>query len=166
MTLADARAVIADEIARDRIQAKFRPRARPRSEVDAFLGRYASFPVREVEVEPAAPWLGGEKRGWAVSTLAPDQVFSLRGKARIDTADGVFAVKPLGPAMPLDLLPEAVRTKVARASLDAFARGDIYARWLAVRERAQLADAECLRDDLPTPGGTDLGPFVPFLTGD
>ena len=166
MTLADARAVIADEIARDRIQSKFRPRARPRSEVDAFLARYAAVEVREVEVEPAAPWLGNAKRGWAVATLAPEQVFSLSGEARIDTADGNFSVKPLGSAMPLDLLPEPVRTKVARASLDVFARGDIYERWLAGRERAQLADAECLRDDLPTPGATHLGPFVPFLTGD
>src|SRR6185436_20958605 len=88
MTLADARALIADEIARDRIQSTFKPRARPRSELDAFLARYAALPVREVAVEPAAPWLGGATRGWAVSTLAPEQVFRLRGKARIDTADG------------------------------------------------------------------------------
>jgi hypothetical protein len=165
LTLAEARAIIADRIARDRIEARFKPHPRASSEVTAFVSTYAGQPVRLVQVSPAAPWLGGAERGWAISSLAPATVFTLRKPARIDTPDGAFRVKPLGPSVPLGLLPEDVGRAVARASLERLARGDVYASWLAAQERALLDGATCLRDDLPETGATDLAPFVPFLAG-
>jgi hypothetical protein len=157
--------VIADRIARDRVEARFKPRSRGSSEVQDFVATYAAQPARLVQVSPAAPWLGGAERGWAVSSLAPERVFTLRKAARIDTPDGVFRVEPLGPAVPLGLLAADVGRAVARGNLERLARADVYARWLAGRERAQLDGATCLRDDLPTTGATDLAPFVPFLAG-
>lgn len=163
LTLGEARAVIADRIARDRIQARFKPRLRDPSEVQDFVATYTAQLVRLVQVTPSAPWLGGAERGWAVSSLAPERVFTLRKAARIDTPDGVFRVKPLGPSVPLGLLPTDVGRAVARGNLERLARADVYARWLGAQERAQLDGATCLRDDLPTTGATDLAPFVPFL---
>jgi hypothetical protein len=165
LTVGEARAVIADRIARDRVEARFKPRSRGSSEVQDFVATYAAQPARLVQVSPAAPWLGGAERGWAVSSLAPERVFTLRKAARIDTPDGVFRVEPLGPAVPLGLLAADVGRAVARGNLERLARADVYARWLAGRERAQLDGATCLRDDLPTTGATDLAPFVPFLAG-
>jgi hypothetical protein len=163
LTLGEARAIIADRIARDRVQARFKPRARSAAEVAAFAQTYGAQPVRLVRVSPAAPWLGGAEKGWAVSTLAPERVFRLGKAARIDTPDGAFHVQPLGPAVPLGLLPAATGRAVAQASLQRLARANVYASWLAAQERAQLAGATCLRDDLPATGATDLSPFVPFL---
>jgi hypothetical protein len=100
-----------------------------------------------------------------VSTLAPERIFTLAKPARIDTPDGVFHVRPLGPAVPLALLPAATGRAVAAASLQRLARANVYASWLATQERAQLAGATCLRDDLPATGATDLSAFVPFLEG-
>jgi hypothetical protein len=165
LTLAEARAIIADRIARDRVEARFKPRPRGPSEVSAFVSTYNGQPVRLVQVTPAAPWLGGAERGWAVSSLAPESVFALRRPARIDTPDGVFHVRPLGPAVPLGLLPAEVGRAVAKSSLQRLARRNVYASWLAEQQRALLGGATCLRDDLPEPGPTDLSPFVPFLAG-
>ena len=165
LSLGEARAVLADRIARDRIQARFRPRPHARSAVDDFLATYAWQQARLVQVTPAAPWLAGAERGWAVSSLAPPGVFTLRSPGRIDTPDGIFHVRPLGPPAPLGLLSLDVAVAVARGNLDRLARADVYASWLVARERAQLDGATCLRDDVPTAGATDLAPFVPFLVG-
>jgi hypothetical protein len=165
LPLGEARALIADRIARDRIESRFKPRARPQSDVADFVATYTGQPVRLVQVEPAAPWLGGAVRGWAVATLAPERIFTLSRAARIDTPDGAFRVEPLGPPLPLGLLPTATASAVARAALDRLAHADVYARWLEAREREQLAGATCLRDDLPATGVTDVAPFVPFLAG-
>ena len=165
LSLGEARAVVADRIARDRIQARFKPRRHALAEVEDFVASYIAQPVRLVHVTPAAPWLGGAKRGWAVSSLAPESVFTLRQATLIDTPDGVFHVRPLGPSLPLGLLPADVGRAVARGNLERLARDDVYARWLGAQERAQLDGATCLRDDLPTTGATDLTPFVPFLVG-
>jgi hypothetical protein len=165
LPLMEARALLADRIARDRIEARFRPRPRSQAELRDFLATYARQQARLVQVTPAAPWLGGADHGWAVSSLAPERVFTLRGAARVDTADGVFRVKPLGPSLPLSLLPANVAGAVARATLERLAHADVYARWLETQERAQLAGATCLRDDLPATGATDVSPFVPFLAG-
>jgi hypothetical protein len=165
LTLGAARAIIADRIARDRVETRFKPRPGGPSEVTAFVSTYTGQPVRLVQVTPAAPWLGGAERGWAVSSLAPERVFSLHGAARIDTPDGSFRVEPLGPPVPLGLLPGDVGRAVAQASLQGLARADVYASWLAGQERRLLDGATCLRDDLPATGVTDLSPFVPFLAG-
>jgi hypothetical protein len=165
LSLGEARAIVADRIARDRVEARFKPKARSGAEVAAFAQTYGAQPVRLVSVTPAAPWLGGADKGWAVSTLAPDRIFTLGKAARIDTPDGVFRVKPLGPAVPLGLLPAPTGRAVAQASLQRLAKANVYASWLAAQERAQLDGATCLRDDMPATGATDLSPFVPFLVG-
>jgi hypothetical protein len=163
LPLGEARAIVADRIARDRVETRFRPRPRSAAEVAAFAQTYGAQPVRLVRVSPAAPWLGGTGKGWAVATLAPERIFTLGKAARIDTPDGVFRVQPLGPPVPLGLLPAPTGRAVAQASLQRLAKANVYASWLATQERAQLAGATCLRDDLPATGATDLSPFVPFL---
>lgn len=121
--------------------------------------------VRLVSVEPEAPWLGDALRGFAVQTIAPDQVFALDAgrRAQIDTVDGRFAVRPLGPSLPLLALPPARARDVARGVLGRFAKTAVYDRWLRTQETALLENAVCARDDLPASGDVDLTAWVPFL---
>ena len=165
VTLADARSIIADRLARDLVESRFRPRAPSVGEVADFLATYAATRVRLVSVEPRAPWLGDAVRGFAVDTIAPSAVFDLpQGKRRmIDTVDGRFAVRPLGPALPLFALAPANARDVARGLLGRFAKQAVYDRWLQAQEIAVLKSAACTRDLVPTKGDVDLTAFVAFL---
>jgi hypothetical protein len=165
VTLQDGRAIIEDRLARGRVQERFRPRAASASQIDQFLATYAATRVRLVEVDPEAPWMAGAVRGFALETIAPDQVFTLRQNRRttIDTVDGRFTVRPLGPPVPvLALSPIQART-VARGVLGRFATLDVYESWLRTREIKLLANAVCIRDALPARGDVDLSAWVPFL---
>jgi hypothetical protein len=167
VTVIDARALIADHLARTDIEARFRPQRPPGRQVDDFLATYADVPARLVETKTPAPWLGDEVRGWAVATLAPPRIFTLRVRrpVSIDTVDGRISVRALGPAVPLGFLPRAQAVVAARAALVRLEKQDVYRSWLKARELAQLANAICARDDLPSTGPVDLSPFVPFLSG-
>jgi hypothetical protein len=165
LTLSDARAIIADRIGRERVEERFRPSPPTTREIADFETTYATTQVRLVSVDTEAPWLGDAFRGFAVQTIAPDEVFVLplgRRKA-IDTIDGRFTVRPLGPSLPLYALPPAKQAVVAQHVLGRFARDDVYARWLGAEETKLLATAVCLRDDLPAPGDVDLTAWAPYL---
>ena len=165
VTLQDARAIIADRLARDRVQERFRPKSPTATQIADFTATYAATRVRLVEVDPEAPWMGGAVRGFAVETIAPEEVFSLRQsrKTTIDTIDGRFTVRALGPAMPLLALSPKQSATVAREVLGRFAKLDVYERWLRAREIGLLANAVCIRDALPARGDVDLSASVPFL---
>jgi hypothetical protein len=165
VTLQDARAIIEDRLARDRVQERFRPRPASAAQIGEFLSTYAAMRVRLVEADPKAPWLSGAVRGFALETIAPDQVFSLRQnrKSTIDTVDGRFTVRPLGPPVPLLALSPKQATTVAGGVLGRFAKLDVYARWLRTREIQLLANAVCIRDAVPARGDVDLSALVPFL---
>jgi hypothetical protein len=165
ITLQDARAIVADRLARDRVKERFRPRPATTREIADFVATYTATRVRLVSVDTPAPWLGGALRGFAVETFAPEQVFTLpQGRRRpIDTIDGRFAVRALGPSLPLYALPPARAGDVARGVLGRFAKDAVYQRWLRAQQAAQLADAVCARDLVPAPGDVDLTLWAPFL---
>jgi hypothetical protein len=165
VTLQDARAIIEDRLARDRVQERFRPRPATAAQVAEFVSTYAATRVRLVEVDPDAPWLGGSFRGYAVATIAPDEVFALRQNRRttIDTVDGRFTVRPLGPPVPLLALSPTQARTVARDVLGRFAKLDVYERWLRTHEIHLLANAVCIRDAVPARGDVELSAWVPFL---
>ena len=165
VTLQDARAIIEDRLARSRVQERFRPQRASAVQIAEFVSTYAATRVRLVEVDPEAPWLTGAFRGYAVETIAPDQIFTLRQNHRttIDTVDGRFTVRPIGPALPLLALSPAQARTVARGVLGRFATLDVYERWLRAREIHLLANAVCIRDAVPARGDVDLSAWVPFL---
>jgi hypothetical protein len=163
LTLGDARAIIAARLRRDLVQARFRPAPPTRRQVADFLATYASTPVRLVGTTKSAPWLGGTRQGWAISTLAPQGVFGLKGPSEIDTPDGAFSVTPLGPVVPLGLVPRKQAEAAARSALSRFAREQVYRRWLHDEQVRRLSTAVCVNDLVPTPSATELAQFVPFL---
>ncbi len=77
LTQPDARAIIADRLARDRVKERFRPKPATARQIADFSATYSATNVRLVSVDAPAPWLGGAQRGFAVETIAPEQVFSL-----------------------------------------------------------------------------------------
>ncbi|HEY6960964.1 MAG TPA: hypothetical protein VI408_03660 [Gaiellaceae bacterium] len=165
LTLADARAVISDRIARERVEQRFRPQRATEPQIEAFRETYAAMRVRLVSVDAEAPWLGQAYRGFAVESFAPDEVFDLPlGRRRaIDTVDGRFVVRALGPSLPLYALAPARATDVARVVLARFAKDDVFARWLRAKEAKLVQAAVCARDDVPVTGDVDLTAFAPFL---
>jgi hypothetical protein len=163
LTLPDARAIIAARLERDLVEARFRPPPPSAAAISDFLATYADEQARLVSTTQRAPWLGGAAEGWAISTLAPAEIFNLTQAAKIDTADGTFEVTPKSDVLPLGLLPRAQAVAAARQALSRLAREAIYRSWLRSQETAVMASASCLNDQAPTVVETDLSPFVPFL---
>jgi hypothetical protein len=166
VTLADARAIISDRLARDRVQERFKPKPATSRQVSDFVATYGATNVRLVSVDEPAPWLGGARRGFAVDTFAPEQVFALPigEKKAIDTLDGRFTVRALGPSLPVYALAPARARDVAQAVLGRFAKDNVYQHWLRAREAALLANAVCAKDDVPAAGDVDLTLWAPFLS--
>ncbi|MGH3001091.1 MAG: hypothetical protein ACRDM1_00210 [Gaiellaceae bacterium] len=164
LTPADARAIVADRLARDRVEERFRPAPPTGAQIAQFIATYAATDVRLVSAEPEAPWLGGT-RGFAVETIAPARAFTLpQGRTQtIDTVDGRFAVRALGPSLPLLALAPPRAQDVARIVLGRFAKEAVYARWLRARESALLSGAVCTGDEAPALGDVDLTDWAPFL---
>jgi hypothetical protein len=164
VSVSDARAIVTDRLARDRVEERFRPRPPTSGQISSFLSTYAATDVRLVAASPEAPWLGGT-RGFAVETIAPEQVFTLpQSRLRtIDTIDGRFAVRALGPSLPLFALAPPRAQDVARAVLGRFAKDAVYGSWLRTQETTLLGGAVCARDDAPARGDVDLTDWAPFL---
>ena len=165
LTLPDARAIITDRLARDRVKERFRPRSATASQIAEFISTYAATNVRLVSVDDRAPWLGGAERGFAVETIAPEQVFTLPlgDRRTIDTIDGRYDVLALGPSLPLYALAPARAQDVARDVLGRFAKDDVYDRWLRAQQSTLLSNAVCARDAVPARGDVDLTAWAPFL---
>jgi hypothetical protein len=164
-TVAVARQVLADQLRRARIEATL-PRTTPsETEIETFYLGYPDLLVRAVQADPAAPWLGGKTKGYALSELAPDALFGLRAdsNAQVRTLNGSFKVHALGAAVRLGSLPLAQVRPAIRSALQAFAQGAAFESWTVARQTTALDNATCLGDDLPAPGSVDLSLFLPFL---
>ena len=164
LTIADARAIIVARLQRD-----LDPGALPPARADRRADRRLPRDLREPAGAPRPrdregalarrhhAGLGGRRRSRRpASSRSPAQ-------GAIDTTDGSFTVTPLGPVLPLGLVPRAQARAAAKAALERLAREKLYRSWLHAQEQKRLTGAVCLNDRMPTPSPTDLSPFVPFL---
>ena len=163
-----ARGVIADELRRALIQRRMSVSNPSSADVQEYYATYAGARARLVESKVAAPWLGGRKRGFALESNAPRQLFSISGGrwVAIRTMLGTFKVRALQPAAPLGAMPLAVARPAVVAALKALARDQRYESWLLARERGYAEIAVCRRDDQPTPGVVPLTDYLPFLAAE
>ncbi len=161
-----ARGVIGDALRRAHITARLPVRRPSADEISAFYASYGSAMARVVEVTPAAPWLGGKRRGVALAGAAPRQLFRLPAgrRATIRTLDGTYRVRALGMPLPLAALPLGAARPAITAQLVSFARGHAFVDWLAEQQRGALRGALCRRDRLPALGNVDLSAYLPFLS--
>ena len=166
VTLADARAILADRLARGRVEERFRPRAPSGEELTAFISTYASMNVRLVSVEPEAPWLGDALRGFAVQTIAPDQVFALGGRdpgRRSTPSTGALPCGRSGLRCRSSRYRRHVRATSRGACSDGSRRPPSTTGGCARRRALCSQSAVCARDDLPATGDVDLTAWLPFL---
>jgi hypothetical protein len=163
-TLGLARAVLADELRRARLE---QPRYAPKptgTEVAAFYSAYPDLLVRRVRVSPAPPWLAA-RTGYALAESAPQRLFSLPlgRESRLSTLLGTFTVKPLAAAQPLGALPLSDVGPAIVTALRGFERAQSFEHWTIAQQNHALNRTICLHDQLPQPAAIDLTEYLPFL---
>jgi hypothetical protein len=159
-----ARAILADELRRAKVEA-FLPAAAPSAaDVQTFYSSYPDLPVRLVTAAPSPSWLK-QKQGLVLSQVAPDRLFSLATgkKTVLRTSQGSFTVKPLQDALPLGAVPLGRARPAIVAALQAFERGQEFEQWTVSKQRAAQNTAVCAKDDFPQPAAVDLTSYLPFL---
>lgn len=160
-----ARAIIADQLRRAKVEASLPAAAPAANDVQTFYSSYSELPVRLVQVTPAPSWLGNRTKGLALSDVAPDRVFTIATgqKATVRTSEGTFVVKALHDPLALGAVPLSTATPTIAAALRAFERGQEFESWTIAKQRAALNQSTCLRDDLPQPAAIDLTQYLSFL---
>jgi hypothetical protein len=163
-----ARGVIGDELRRAQIQKRLRVAAPSGYSIQSYYDTYAAAPVRLVQVDRPAPWLGNSKRGFALGSVAPPQIFTLPdgAKKKLRTMTGTFTVKVLAPTVALAEIPLAKATKPIATALVSLARASAYEKWLLLREKLALNSALCWRDQLPAIEVVPLTDYLPYLSLD
>jgi hypothetical protein len=163
LSLSAARGLLLDELRRDAVRARFRPRPPSAAAVAEFHATYGGLRTRLVETARPVDWLGGRARGIAIETFAPTRVFSLPRAGSVRTLHGRVRVRPLGDTVLLGTVPPAEARAAIVSSLNRFARVSAYESWLAKAEEAALQQALCLDDRLPTPAPLTLDDLLPFV---
>jgi hypothetical protein len=138
------------------------------ADVREYYETYGDTRTRLVQTKTPAPWLGKHKRGFALESSAPPQLFSIRqgGWHKIRTMRGTYEVRALDATVSLGAIPiELARAPVVVALLE-LARGDSYDAWLLARERVLDDQALCRRDVQPEAGVVSLTDYLPFLAAE
>jgi hypothetical protein len=164
-----ARGVIADELRRLAIESGFRVAGPTGVEIGEYYETYGATRARLVQTKTPAPWLGMRKRGLALESMAPPQLFSLAEGGRwhrIRTMRGAYQVRALDAPVSLGALPLSVARPAIVNALKELARSDRYEAWLLARERALDEQAVCRRDAQPEVGVVELTDYLPFLAAD
>jgi len=160
-----ARAVLADELRHAKIEASLPAPAPSAADIEAFYSAYPYLTARPVEASAAPSWLGGKTKGFALSEVAPAELFTLPlGKnAVVSTLSGPVQVKPLGDPVPLGAMPLSRARPAIAAALRSFARGEAFEQWTIARQNVAENTVTCLRDELPQAAAVDLVEYLPFL---
>jgi hypothetical protein len=167
-TPAAARGVIADELRRALIESKMRVGPASSAEAQEYYETYGSSRARLVRTKAAAPWLGRRKRGFALESNSPPQLFTIpEGEWRkLKTMRGTFEVRAMAAPVSLGAIPfELARPAIVNA-LVGLSRNDRFDRWLLARERALADQALCRKDVQPQVGVVPLTDYLPFLAAD
>ena len=161
-----ARALLADDVRRVRIQATLVPREPPAKAIATFYVSYPTRLVRRVQVSAPVWWLGGRTTGYALQGVAPDRIFALVTGLRATTwtSAGALTVTPVADAEALGVLPFTLARSPILTGLRWFSQADAFDKWTTVRQAAGLNQTVCARDDLPEVGAVDPSVFLPFLS--
>jgi hypothetical protein len=158
-----ARALLLDDVRRDRVRERFKPPRPSAAAVAEFHVTYAGLRARLVETPRPVDWLGYGTRGLAVETFAPAKIFSLARRGRVRTMHGPIEVKPLGDTIFLGTVPLPEARAAIEASLLRFARVSVYESWLADTQERALREAVCIGDQLPASAALTLDDLLPFV---
>ena len=84
----------------------------------------------------------------------------------IRTMLGPVQVQALEPSVPLGAIPLDVARPAVVSALKGLSRDRRYEQWLLSRQRVEVDQALCRKDEQPTPGIVPLTDFLPFLAVD
>jgi hypothetical protein len=165
---AAARGVIADELRRSLIQRRMRVAPPSSADAQEYYETYGAGDARLVETRARAPWLGQRKRGYALESNAPPQLFTIPdGQWRkVRTMRGMFEVRAVEPVVSLGAIPFELARPAVRNALVEVAKNDSFERWLLGRQRAFVEQALCRKDVQPEAGVVPLTDYLPFLAAD
>jgi hypothetical protein len=165
---AAARGVIADELRRAQIESRLSVAPPSAADVRDYYASYGDTAARLVEVKTRASWLGNAKRGIALASHAPPQLFTIpQGRwVKVHAMLGTYEVRALGPAVPLGTVPLGMARGAIVTALKSLARDERYEDWLLGRERALVVQAVCRRDVQPELGIVPLTDYLPFLAAE
>jgi hypothetical protein len=163
-TPAVARGVIGDELRRMAIEKRLRGAPPSAADVREYYATYGDTEARLVETKSAVPWLGKRRRGFALASNAPPQLFNLgAGWKKVRTLSGTVDVRALDVPVALGTIPlDMARTAVVNA-LQELGREDAYESWLLSREHVLGEQALCRKDQQPQVGIVPLTDYLPFL---
>ena len=166
--LGTARGIIADELRRMVIESGLPVGPPSGADVREYYATYGDTRARFVESKGGAPWLGNRRRGFALESSAPPQLFSIpQGRWRkIRTMRGTYQVRALDAPVPLGAVPFSLARPAIVGALRTLAQADRYDAWLLARERALGDQALCRRDVQPEAGVVPLTDYLPFLAAD
>jgi hypothetical protein len=167
-SLGVARGVIADEVRRLAIESGMRVAPPSSADVREYYVSYGETRARLVQTKSAAPWLGNRKRGFALESSAPPQLFTIpQGTWRkVRTMRGTYQVRALDAPVPLGAIPFGLARPAVVSALRQLAQADRYDAWLLARERVLDEQAVCRRDVQPEAGVVPLTDYLPFLAAD
>lgn len=163
-TVSQARAVLADEIVRLRVEQRLSVAAPTQGQVSSFYGNYAQVDARAVRAKPKAPWLGG-KRGIAIEGFAPDRVFKFPQHqwSVVRSPFKRYLVQATGPTIPLGATPYGQAARSIKAAIVSIERDDAWRAKVTHLEQKALRRTACRRDQLPAIDAVELTDFLPFL---
>jgi hypothetical protein len=158
--------VLGDELRREAIASDLPSPVPTEADVTTFYTSYPDLLVRRAVAKEPVSWLDDRKAGWALSQIAPAELFTAKAGKRslLRTPLGSYSVTPSGDAQPLGALQLSTVRPGIVAALRAFERGAAYERWSTAQQRDALDEATCIGDDLPQPGAIDLTTYLPFLS--
>jgi len=161
----EARAILADQLRRARVESYLPASSPSPSQISTFYTSYPDLKARLMAARPSPPWLGSKAQGLAIEDVAPDRLFALAtGRSEsILTSTGTFTVKALQDASPLGAVPLGRARPAIAAALRSFSKGVAFERWTVGKQRAALNAATCAKDDFPQPAAVDLVQYLPFL---
>ena len=162
------RAVIADELRRASIESRMKVGPPAPADVQEYYESYGQTEARLVESKSPAPWLGDRKRGFALESNSPPQLFGIPegGWRKIRTMGGVFKVRAVDPPLALGAIPFGLARPSVVNALKGLARDDRYDSWLLGRERVLVNQTLCRKDVQPEVAVVPLTDYLPFLAAE
>jgi hypothetical protein len=161
-----AQAIVSDELRERRISASLPVRAPSSRKIRRYYRRHADQLVRLVQVRPAASWLGGRTRGYALASLSPPALFGIEtgSESSLRTVLHRFRVTPVAAATTLGRVPLAAVRGAIRTALVASERRRAFTLWSVREQRIELRRTSCTGDRMPPVRPADGSRYLPFLS--
>jgi hypothetical protein len=161
-----ARAIISDQLRDRALSTSLQIRAPSAGDIRRYYRDHLGQLVRPVRARPAASWLGGRTKGYALASHSPPALFRLTtgSENTLRTVLGRYEVTPTGAATTLGRLPLAAVRDAIRTVLAESAQSDAFVIWSEKEQDAGLKRTSCAGDRMPRIRVVDPTGRLPFLS--